>query len=93
MVMRLVDRVGHVDFSTGVISREIRQQQWSFLNIPLMWAATGDRSNVVLQWLAASAQNTSVPVRGTSLPGNEAVMAGWDSLHGAMQVLGIRSKG
>ena len=51
MVMRLVDRVGHVDHSAGVIPREIRRQQWSFLNIPLMWAAaTGDRSNVVLQW-------------------------------------------
>ena len=34
MVMRLVDRVGHVDHSAGVISREIRRQQWSFLNIP-----------------------------------------------------------
>ena len=93
MVMCLVDRVGHVDHSAGVIPREIRRQQWSFLNIPLMWAAaTGDRSNVVLQWLAASARNTSVPVCGASLPGNEAVMIGWDSLHGAMQVLGIRSR-
>ena len=93
MVMRLVERVGHVDLSAGVIPGEIRRQQWSFLNILLMWAAaTGDRSNVVLHWLAASAQNTSVPVCGASLPGNEAVMTGWDSLHGAMQVLGIRSR-
>ena len=52
MVMRLVDRVGHVDHSAGVIPREIHRQQWSFLNIPLMWAAsTGDRSNVVCGWL------------------------------------------
>ena len=40
MVMRLVDRVGHVDHSAGVIPREIRRQQWSFLNISLMWAAS-----------------------------------------------------
>ena len=53
MVRSLADRVGRADPNAGVIPREIRRQQWSFLNIPLMWAASsGDRSCAVLQWLA-----------------------------------------
>ena len=51
MVMRLVDRVGHVDHSTGVIPREIRQQQWLFLNIS---PSCGRLPRG--QWLVASAR-------------------------------------
>ena len=66
----LAERVGRVDLSAGFVLREIRREQWSFLNIPLMWAASaGDRSCAVLQWLADSAQNVSISVGGDSMSG------------------------
>ena len=34
MVRSLAERVGRVDLSAGVVPRETRRQQWSFLNIP-----------------------------------------------------------
>ena len=72
----LAERVGRVDLSAGFVLREIRRQQWSFLNIPLMWAASaGDRSCAVLQWLADS---ESISVGGDSMSGRDAVMAAWE---------------
>ena len=90
IVQSLAERVGRVDLSAGFVPREIRRQQWSFLNIPLMWAASsGDRSCAVLQRLADSAQNVS---GGDSMSGRDAAMAVWDVLHGAMRAWGIRSR-
>ena len=84
IVQSLAERVGRVDLSAGFVPREIRRQQWSFLNIPLMWtASSGDRSCAVLQWLA-------VTVGGDSMSGRDAVMAAWDALHGAMRAWGTR---
>ena len=78
VVRSLAERVGQVDLVAGV-PRAIRRHQWPAFNIPLMWAAAvGDRSCPVLQWLAQSAQHLSV-------------MAGWEALHQALNVVGIQS--
>ena len=93
IVQSLAQRVGRVDLRAGFVPREIRRQQWSFLKIPLMWAASsGDSSCAVLQWLADSAQNVSISVGGDSMSGRDAVMAAWDALHAAMRAWGIRSR-
>ena len=43
--------------SEDEISRVLRRQQWSALNVPLMWAAAdGDRRCAVLKWLASRAE-------------------------------------
>ena len=51
-VMReLGNRIGHVPVGSP-LPRAIRQQRWSPLNVPLMWAAaSGSDTTPVLQWL------------------------------------------
>ena len=76
----------------GGVPRVARRQQWSVFNVPFMWAATaGDRSCAVLEWLAQSVRNVSIPVCGVEMPGHEAVMAGWEALHLAMNTMGVQS--
>ena len=85
VVRSLAARIGQVDPEGGV-PRVIRRQQWSVFNVPLMWAAAaGDRSCAVLEWLAQSVRNVSIPVCGVEMPGHEAVMAGWEALHLAVR--------
>ena len=92
-VRSLVERIGHWEVSEGV-PRELRRQQWSMFNVPIMWAAaSGDRSCGVLQWVAQAAQDLSIPVCGSEMTGSEAVFAGWEGLQSAMNSWGIRSRG
>ena len=57
-----------------------------------MWAAAAvDRSCAVLEWLAHSVRDVSIPVFGVEMPGHEAVMAGWEALHLAVNTMGIQS--
>ena len=45
----------------------------------------------VLEWLAQSVRDVSIPVCGVEMPGHEAVMAGWEALHLAVNTMGIQS--
>ena len=47
-----------------------------------------DRSCAVLEWLAQSVRDVSIRVE---MPGHEAVMAGWETLHLAVDTMGIQS--
>ena len=52
---RLVERVGSFRIEDGV-PREIRRQQWSVFNVPLMWAASeGDEECALLEWVSSIA--------------------------------------
>ena len=62
MVTRLVDRVGHVDPSAGGSPTTVVISG----HLPHVGGCHVDRSNVVLQRLVASAQNTSISVPGAS---------------------------
>ena len=49
-------RVGFVD-EGGTVPKQLRHQQWSSFNVPLMWAAApGDADSHLLQWLEARAE-------------------------------------
>ena len=62
-------RIGQVDPEGGV-PRVIRRQQWSVFNVPLWASAAGDRSCAVLEWLAQSVRNVSIPVCGVEMAVN-----------------------
>ena len=86
VVKSLVERIGRWEVSEGV-PRQLRRQQWSMFNVPIMWdAASGDRSCGVLQWVAQAAQDLSIPVCGSDMTGSEAVFAGWEGLQSAMNL-------
>ena len=56
-IRRLVERVGPVRLEDGV-PREIRRQQWSVFNVPLMWAAAvGDQECAVLCWISTISED------------------------------------
>ena len=49
-IRRLVERVGPIEDG---VPREIRGQQWSVFNVPMMWtAAEGDQECAVLNWIS-----------------------------------------
>ena len=51
-ICSVMSRVGPVKRSHDEIPRSLRRQQWSALNVPLMWAAAeGDRDCGVFRWL------------------------------------------
>ena len=89
----LGERVGPVDFD-GEIPRAIRRQQWSAVYVPLMWAAaSGDRECPLLHWLSNAASRCPALHVGVSyMPGGDALYAGWDALHEAMESWGIQSR-
>ena len=72
----------------------LRRQQWSVLNVPLMWsAAKGNRQCWTLEWLASRAELLPpVTVGGVEVPGREAEITGWNVLHNAMRSWGNESR-
>ena len=92
-ILSVVDRVGPIPMEGG-IPRMLRRQQWSVLNVPLMWsAAEGNRRCWTLEWLASRAELLPpVTVGGVEVPGREAAITGWEVLHNAMRSWGIESR-
>ena len=93
MVTSLASRIGPVRDDQGV-PRQILRQQWSALNVPLMWgAAEGDRESPVLLWLAdACSRGGPVPAVEADTVGRDAVFEAWHALTGAMRSWGIQSR-
>ena len=49
----------------GELPRALRQQRWSPVNVPLLWAAArDDDTNPVLKWLGERAQGMSLSMEG-----------------------------
>ena len=71
----MTKRVGPVLRTEDSIPRTTRRQQWSALNVPLMWsAAEGNRGCSVLEW-----QVSSFNVAGEEVSGRGAALIGWDA--------------
>ena len=72
----------------------MQRQQWSALNIPLLWAvAEGDRHCHVLLWLVqACHQVESITVTGVPMAGREAVMVAWDAVSNLMRCWGVHTR-
>ena len=76
------------------LPRALREQLWSPLNVPLMWAAAGDDgSHPVIEWLAEVAQRVREPLElpGGNIMTEAALRAGWTVLRSAMRSWGIQS--
>ena len=89
----LVQRIGPI-VPGGVLPRKLRQQRWSPMNVPLMWAAASDReSDPVLQWLGDRASQIQQPVsfHGGECSASQGVRLGFNSLRGVMRGWGIES--
>ena len=85
LVRGLARRVGFVPIGAP-LPRAIRQQRWSPLNVPLMWAAAGhELSTPVLDWLITEAHS----VREGSQEASAAVRHGWVALREVMRAWGI----
>ena len=73
--------------SSGVddIPREIRRQQWSVFNVPLMWSAA--------DWITHRAEQCPrINICGVEMGGGEAIQAGWEVLRHMIESVGIRSR-
>ena len=84
----LVQRIGPV-VPGGALPRGLRQQRWSPVNVPLMWAAASDREfDPVLQWLGDRASRIQQPVsfHGGECSASEGVRLGFSSLRDVMRV-------
>ena len=57
------------------VPRAIRRQQWSVSSVAVV----------------GTVQDLSIPVCGAEMRGHDAVMAGWEALHQALNVMGIHS--
>ena len=78
LIRDLARRIGVVQ-PEEPIPRVIRQQRWSPLNVPLMWAAAGgDDTNPVLDWLVERLRSCEPVVHyGGSMEASVAVRTGW----------------
>ena len=93
LVNNLVQRIGPVS-PGGVLPRGLRQQRWSPMKVPLMWAAASDReSDPVLQWLGDMASRIQEPAsfHGGECSAREGVRLGFSSLRDVMRGWGIES--
>ena len=91
LVRGLARRVGAVPRG-GQLPRVLRQQRWSPLNVPLMWAAAGQRATTpVLDWLIEVSHRVTDPVEfhGGSEVASAAVRIGWNALRETMRSWGI----
>ena len=91
LVRGLARRVGFVN-SGAPLPRAIRQQRWSPLNVPLLWAAAGHEfSSPVLDWLISEAHSVRDPVdfHEGSEDASTAVRHGLVALREAMRASGI----
>ena len=86
-IRSVISRVGLVRRSQDEIPRSLRRQQWSALNVPLMWAAAeGDRDCGVLRWLRSRADTLPpLSVGGEDVSAHDAAVAGWEVLHDTMR--------
>ena len=92
-IRTVVERVGPINPEMD-IPRRLRRQQWSALNVPLMWsAAEGNRQCAMLEWLVSRAEQLP-PMNfcGEQVPGREVATMGWEVLHNAMRSWGIESR-
>ena len=92
-IRNLASRVGPLGIDDD-IPRQIRRQQWSVLNVPLMWsAAEGAEDCPMLEWLSTVAdQLPRVNIGGEEMGGRDAVPVGWNALHHTFQSMGILSR-
>ena len=74
--------------------RQLRHQQWSAFNVPLMWAAaSGDADCHLLQWLEARAERLPpMRVGDEQISGRATVRTGWEVLRNTLQSWGITSR-
>ena len=83
--------------STGgaQLPRALRQQRWSPLNVPLIWAAAGNESSTpVLEWLVEAAEQVPEPVEfhgGQAVP-SVCAREGWAALRGALRSWGVADR-
>ena len=71
----------------------IRQQRWSPINVPLMWAAAGGDTTPVLDWLVERMKSCEPVVHyGDSMEASVAARTGWLALKGAMRSWGVHSR-
>ena len=93
LIRDLARRIGVVQ-PEEPIPRAIRQQRWSPLNVPLMWAAAGgDDTNPVLDWLVERLRSCDRVVHyGGSMEASVAVRTGWLALRGAMRSWEVHSR-
>ena len=77
------------------VPRAIRQQRWSPLNVPLMWAAAGgDANHPVLEWLENAARRVQEPMEfhGNQTTAEAAVREGWIALRSVLTTWGVTSQ-
>ena len=86
-IRSVISRVGPVRRSQDQIPRSLRRQQWSVLNVTLMWAAAeGDRDCGVLRWLRSRADTLPpLSVGGEDVSAHDAAVVGWEVLHNTMR--------
>ena len=87
-------RVGAIPVG-GELPRALRQQRWSPISVPLIWAAAGrDDCCPVLQWLMGRAQVVQEPVNvhGFEVSPSEALRLGWDSLRNVLRRWGVTTR-
>ena len=87
VVRSLAERVGQADLEAGVPSPTVVSCQHS------SHVGSCNVGSIVpsVAVVAQSAQHLSIPVCGVEMPGHDAVMAGWEALHHALNVMGIQS--
>ena len=89
LVQQLASRIGSVG-SEGMFLREIRQQRWSPLNVPLLWAASGEDSVPVLDWLIEVAE--PIAFHGGNINPGAALQTGWLALRAVMRSWGVEAR-
>ena len=91
---QLAGRVGAIPVG-GELPRALRQQRWSPVNVPLIWAAAGDDdTNPVLEWLGARALTIqeAVPFHGGQTEPSQALRLGWVALREVFRNWGVRTR-
>ena len=86
-------RVGFVD-EGGTVPRQLRHQQSSAFNLPLMWAAaSGNADCHLMHWLEARAERLPpMRVGDEQVSGRATVCTSWEVLRNTLQSWGITSR-
>ena len=91
LVQNLVRRVGPIARGSA-LPLAVRQQRWSPINVPLLWAAAGaEPTNPVLNWLRACVAGIVEPIsfHGGECSATEALAVGFNVLRATMRSWGI----
>ena len=94
VIRELAARIGSVPHQ-GSLSRAVRQQRWSPLNVPIMWAAAGSSASTpVVDWLAQILSSIREPINfhENHLSVSEAVRIGWSAIRGVFRSWGISAR-